>query len=330
MKRREFISLVGAAAAWPLAAEAQEVERARRVGVLIGYDENDLEAKAWFSGFMRGLAELGWTAGRNLRMDVRWSGGDIGRVRMFAKELVDLRPDVILSITTPATGAVQRETHTIPIVFAAVGNPVGDGFVASLSRPGGNITGFMIQEPAIAGRWLEMLREIAPHVTRAAAMVNPETSPGGGGYFSAEFEAAARSLKVAPVLAVVHSDADIEAVIAGLGRKPGGGLVVTPSVFTINHRASIIALASRHNVPAVYRDALNVKDGGLLSYGPDVGDIIRRAAPYVDRVLRGANPAELPVQLPVKFQMALNMKAAKALGLTVPDKLLTIADEVIE
>jgi putative ABC transport system substrate-binding protein len=162
MKRREFISLVGAAAAWPLAVEAQEVERARRVGVLIGYDENDLEAKAWFSGFMRGLAELGWTAGRNLRMDVRWSGGDIGRVRMFAKELVDLRPDVILSITTPATGAVQRETHTIPIVFAAVGNPVGDGFVASLSRPGGNITGFMIQEPAIAGRWLEMLREIAP------------------------------------------------------------------------------------------------------------------------------------------------------------------------
>jgi putative tryptophan/tyrosine transport system substrate-binding protein len=279
MKRREFISLVGAAAAWPLAAEAQEVERARRVGVLIGYDENDLEAKAWFSGFIRGLAELGWTAGRNLRMDVRWSGGDIGRVRMFAKELVDLRPDVILSITTPATGAVQRETHTIPIVFAAVGNPVGDGFVASLSRPGGNITGFMIQEPAIAGRWLEMLREIAPHVTRAAAMVNPETSPGAGGYFSAEFEAAARSLKVAPVLAVVHSDADIEAVIAGLGRNPGGGLVVTPSVFTINHRASIIALASRHNVPAVYRDALNVKDGGLLSYGPDMGDIIRRAAP---------------------------------------------------
>jgi putative ABC transport system substrate-binding protein len=249
---------------------------------------------------------------------------------MFAKELVDLRPDVILSITTPATGAVQRETHTIPIVFAAVGNPVGDGFVASLSRPGGNITGFMIQEPAIAGRWLEMLREIAPHVTRAAAMVNPETSPGGGGYFSAEFEAAARSLKVAPVLAVVHSDADIEAVIAGLGRKPGGGLVVTPSVFTINHRASIIALASRHNVPAVYRDALNVKDGGLLSYGPDVGDIIRRAAPYVDRVLRGANPAELPVQLPVKFQMALNMKAAKALGLTVPPTLLARADEVIE
>jgi putative ABC transport system substrate-binding protein len=207
---------------------------------------------------------------------------------------------------------------------------VGDGFVASLSRPGGNITGFMIQEPAIAGRWLELLTEIAPRVTRAAAMVNPETSPGGGSYFVAEFEAAARTLKVAPAIAAVHSEADIEAVMLGLGREPGGGLVVTPSVFTINHRASIIALALRHNVPAVYRDAVNVKDGGLLSYGPDLGDIVRRAAAYVDRILRGAKPAELPVQLPVKFEMALNMKAAKALGLTVPPTLLANANEVIE
>jgi len=296
--------------------------------VLAPNAESDPETKAYVAGFTQGLAELGWTDGRNLRIDVR--GGTVDRVRMFAKEIVDLRPDVIVSISTPATAAVQRETQTIPIVFAAVGNPVGDGFVASLSRPGGNITGFMIQEPAIAGRWLEMLAEIAPRVTRAAAMVNPETSPGGGTYFVAEFEAAARSLKVAPVIAVVHSDADIEAVIAGLGCEPGGGLVVTPSVFTVNHRASIISLALRHNVPAVYRDAVNVKDGGLLSYGPDVGDIVRRAAPYVDRILRGAKPADLPVQLPIKFQMAINLKTAKALGLTVPNTLLVSADEVIE
>jgi len=249
---------------------------------------------------------------------------------MLAKEIVDLQPDVILSVSTPATAAVQRQTQTIPIVFAVVGDPVGDHFVASLSRPGGNITGFMVQEPAIAGRWLEMLTQMAPRVTRAAAMVDPETSPGGGSYFSAEFEAAARSLKVAPVVAVVHNDADIETVIAGLGREPSGGLVVTPSIFTLNHRTSIIALGSQHKVPTIYRDAINVREGGLLSYGPDAGDIIRRAAPYVDRILRGTKPSELPVQVPVKFQMTVNVKTAKALGLTVPSTLLVAADEIIE
>jgi len=330
MRRREFVAGLGSAAGWSFAVRAQQGNRPRRLGVLSPNEESDPELNPHVTGFTQGLAELGWTDGRNLRMDVRWAGGDIDRIRMFAKELVDLQPDVILSISTPVTAALQRETRTIPIVFAAVGNPVGDGFVASLSRPGGNITGFMIQEPAIAGRWLEMLTRIAPRVTRAAAMVNPETSPGGGSYFVAEFEAAARSLKVAPVIAVVHSDADIEAVIAGLGREPGSGLVVTPSIFTINRRASIIALASRHNVPAVYRDAINVREGGLLSYGPDVGDIIRRGAPYVDRILRGAKPAELPVQEPVKFEMALNMKAAKALGLEIPPTLLALADMVIE
>jgi putative tryptophan/tyrosine transport system substrate-binding protein len=330
MRRREFITLLGGAATWPLAAHAQQPGRMRLIGVLVDYAESDPAAQSYVAAFRGALEKLGWTEGNSLRIELRWSTGDANRIRTFAKELVDLRPDVILSITTPATAAVQRETQTIPIVFTAVGNPVGDGFVASLSRPGGNITGFMIQEPAIAGRWLELLTEIAPRVTRAAAMVNPETSPGGGSYFVAEFEAAARTLKVAPAIAAVHSEADIEAVILGLGREPGGGLVVTPSVFTINHRASIIALALRHNVPAVYRDAVNVKDGGLLSYGPDLGDIVRRAAAYVDRILRGAKPAELPVQLPVKFEMALNMKAAKALGLTVPPTLLANANEVIE
>jgi putative tryptophan/tyrosine transport system substrate-binding protein len=265
LKRRHFITVLGGAAAWSLTARAQQAERARRVGVVMGLDENDLEAKAWLSGFMRELAELGWMDGRNLRMDIRWPGGGIDRIRMFAKELVDLQPDVILAVSTPVTAVLQHETQTIPIVFTAVGDPIGDGFVASLSRPGGNITGFMIQEPAIAGKWLEMLKEIAPRVTRAVAMVNPETSPGGGSYFLAEFEAAARSLKVMPAIADVHSDADIEAVIAELGRGPGGGLVVIPSVFTVSRRASIIKLASQHKVPAVYRDPVNVKDGGLLS-----------------------------------------------------------------
>jgi putative tryptophan/tyrosine transport system substrate-binding protein len=331
MRRREFIGLLGGAAvAWPLTARAQQGERVRRIAVLMPYRENDPDVKGWLSGFTQGLSELGWTDGRNLRMDVRWAADNIDQMRIFAKELVGLQPDVIVSISTPATAAVQRETQTIPIVFTALANPVGDGFVASLSRPGGNITGFTTQEPAIAGRWLQMLTEIAPRVTRAAAMVNPETSPGGGSYFVAEFEAAARSLKVAPVIAVVHSDVDIEAVIAGLGREPGGGLVVTPSVFAINHRASIISLALRHNVPAVYRDVVDVKDGGLLSYGPDVGDIVRRAAPYVDRILRGAKPADLSVQLPIKFQMAINLKTAKALGLAIPESFLLRADEVIE
>jgi len=329
MRRREFITLLGGAATWPLAAHAQQPGGMRLIGVLVGYAKSDRAAQSYVAAFRGALEKLGWTEGNSLRIELRWSTDDANRIRTFAK-VVDLRPDVILSITTPATAAVQRETQTIPIVFTAVGNPVGDGFVASLSRPGGNITGFMIQEPAIAGRWLELLTEIAPRVTRAAAMVNPETSPGGGSYFVAEFETAARTLKVAPAIAAVHSEADIEAVMLGLGREPGGGLVVTPSVFTINHRASIIALALRHNVPAVYRDAVNVKDGGLLSYGPDLGDIVRRAAAYVDRILRGAKPAELPVQLPVKFEMALNMKTAKALGLTIPQSLLATADELIE
>ena len=244
MRRRDFITLIGSiSAVWPLAAHAQQPGRMRLIGVLVGYAESDPAAQSYVAAFRGALEKLGWTEGNSLRIELRWSTGDANRIRTFAKELVDLRPDVILSITTPATAAVQRETQTIPIVFTAVGNPVGDGFVASLSRPGGNITGFMIQEPAIAGRWLELLTEIAPRVTRAAAMVNPETSPGGGSYFVAEFEAAARTLKVAPAIAAVHSEADIEAVILGLGREPGGGLVVTPSVFTINHRASIIALA---------------------------------------------------------------------------------------
>jgi putative tryptophan/tyrosine transport system substrate-binding protein len=269
----------------------------RRVGVLMGNDESDSEAKSWLSGFTQGLAELGWTDGRNLRMAVRWAAGDLDRMRMFAKELVGLQPDVILASATPATAAVQRETRTIPIVFVIVADPEGSGFVPSVPRPGGNLTGFADLKGSMAGKWLELLTEIAPATKRAAAMFNPVTAPYVRSYFLPSFEAAARDYKVAPIIAPVLSDADIEAVMNSLGREPGGGLVVMPDGFTAVHRAPIISLAARYNVPAVYQDHSNVRDGGLLSYGANLTDEFHRSADYVDRILRGAKPADLPVQL---------------------------------
>jgi putative ABC transport system substrate-binding protein len=330
MRRREFIAGLGSAAAWPLVAPAQQGERVRRIGVLMPTAESDPEAKARLSGFTQGLAELGWTDSRNMRIDVRWTAGNVDLMRMFAKELVDLRPEIIFAATTPVTAALQRETQTIPIVFVSVSDPVGAGFVARLPRPGGNLTGFISEEASVAGKWLELLTEIAPTVKRAAIMFNPGTAPGGGSYYLPAFEAAARSLKVAPIAAPVHSDADIEMVITSLGRESGGGLVVSTDAFMIVHRAPVILLAARNNVPAVYQTSVFARDGGLLSYGPDRGDIFRRSASYVDRILRGAKPADLPVQLPVKFEMAVNLKTAKALGLTVPQSILLRADEVIE
>jgi putative tryptophan/tyrosine transport system substrate-binding protein len=330
MRRREFIAGVGSAAAWPLVAWAQQPERMRRVSVLMGFDETDPEAKDWLSGFTQGLVELGWTGGRNLRVDIRWAAGNIDRMRMFAKELVDLQPDVILANSTPATAAVQRETRTIPIVFAPVGDPVGAGFVDGLPRPGGNLTGFISYEASVAGKWLEFLTEVAPGVKRAAIMFNPDTAPGGGSYYLPPFEAAARSLKVAPIVAPVHNEAEIETVMTSLGREPAGSLIVMGDPFTEVRRALIISLASRNNVPAIYPNSAWVRDSGLLSYGADFRDIFLRAASYVDRILRGAKPGELPVQVPVKFEMALNAKTAKALGLTVPPSILLRADEVIE
>jgi putative tryptophan/tyrosine transport system substrate-binding protein len=331
MRRREFIALLGGAAmAWPLAAHAQQPDRMRRIGVLVPLDENDPEAKTYLAGFTQGLAELGWTDGRNLRMEVRWAAADVDRMRMFAKELVGLQPDVILAHSTPATAALQRETRTIPIVFVSVGDPVGAGFVAGLPRPGGNITGFSNLEPSMAGKWLELLTEIAPGLKRAANMFNPDTAPGGGSYFLPSFEAAARSLKVAPIVAPVHGDAEIEMVMTSLSREPGGGLVVMPDGFTTVHRAPIISLAARNHVPTVYAQSVYARDGGLLSYGPDPVEMFRRSASYVDRILRGAKLAELPVQLPIRFEMALNVKTAKALGLAVPPSILLRADEVIE
>jgi putative ABC transport system substrate-binding protein len=331
MKRRDFIAGIGSAAAWPLAARAQQPDRMRRIGVLLGYDESDPEGKAELAGFTQGFAELGWIDGRNVRIDVRWAPGSVDRMRTFAKELVELQPRVIVANSTPATAALQRETRTIPIVFVVVSDPVGAGFVASLTRPGGNITGFINMEGPMGGKWLQLLTEIAPSVKRVAIMFNPDTAPGGGSYYLPSFEAAARSLKVAPIAAPVHSDAEIETVITALGREPVGGLVVMPDVFTLERRAPIILAAARNNVPADYPWSFVVaREGGLFSYGPDLVDIFHRSASYVDRILRGEKPAELPVQLPVKFKMAINLKTAKALGLTVPSTLLAVADEVIE
>ncbi len=330
MRRREFISVLGSAAAWPLAARAQSRNRMRRIGMLMGYAESDPEAKGFFAGVMQTLADLGWIDGRNLQMNVRWAPGSVDRMRSFAKELVELQPDVILANSTPVTAALQRETRTIPTVFAVASDPVGSGFVASLARPGGNITGFSIAEPSLPGKWMELLMEITPGLQRAAMMFNPDTAAYVSSYYLPSFEAAAQSLKVAPITARVRSDVEIETVITSLGREPGGGLLVMPDNFMTIHRAQIISLAARNNVPAVYQLPVNVRDGGLLSYGADFADVFRRAASYVDRVLHGTMPSELPVQMPTKYIIALNAKTAKALGLTVPPTLLTRADEVIE
>jgi putative ABC transport system substrate-binding protein len=271
---------------------------------------------------------LGWTDGRNVRVDLRWTGSDINRIRAFAQELVRLQPDIIVTDSTPATAALQLETRTIPIVFANLSDPVGSGFVPGLNQPGGNIAGFANFEATLAGKWLELLSEIAPGVKRVAIMFNPDTAPVS--IFMPSFETAARSLKVAPITAPVHSDVEIETAITALGREPGGGLVVTPDIFMSVHRVPIILAAARNNVPAVYYLSLFARDGGLLSYGGDQVDNFRRAASYVDRILRGAKPGDLPVQFPVKYLMVVNLKTAKALGLAVPLTLQAIADEVIE
>jgi putative tryptophan/tyrosine transport system substrate-binding protein len=330
MRRREFITLLGGAAAWPLAARAQQPERMRRIGVLMAFDENDPKTKDWLSSFTQGLAELGWTDGRTARMEVRWAAGSVDRMRAFSKELVDMQPDVVFAGATPATAALQRETRTIPIVFVVVSDPVGAGFVAGLPRPGGNITGFTNVEASLGGKWLEMLKEIAPRVRRVAIMFNPDTAPGGGAFFLGPFEAAARSLAVESITARVRSDAEIEAGIASVGSGQAG-LVIMPDSFMQVHQGTVISLTARYNVPAIGADLPGfAREGGLLSYGANFPDIFRRAAPYVDRILRGASPGDLPVQAPTKYDLVINLKTAKALGLNVPPTLLARADEVIE
>jgi putative ABC transport system substrate-binding protein len=328
MRRRAFIAGLGGAAAWPLAARAQQGDRVRRIGVLMPFDENDPEGKRRYSGFSQALADLGWTDGRNVRMDLRWAGDDINRIRVLAQELIGLQPYILVAGGTPATVAVQRETRMIPIVFAGVADPVASAIVARLDRPSANVTGFALYEPSLGGKWLQLLSEIAPGVKRAAIMFNPDTAPAST--FMPSLETAARSLKVEPIIAPVHSEVEIETAIIALGREPGGGLVVMPDAFTTVNRASIISATARNKVPAVYAISESPRDGGLLSYGADLVDSFRRAASYVDRILRGEKPGDLPVQFPTKFEMIVNLKTAKALGLTVPPSIRLRADEVIE
>jgi putative ABC transport system substrate-binding protein len=329
IQRREFINLLGGAAVtWPLAARAQQGNRVRRIGVLWPGDENDPLAKSEVSAFTQALASLGWTDGRNVRIDLRWPGADINRMRALAQELVGSQPDMIVTSGTAATAAVQRETRTIPIVFASVADPVASGLVERLDRPSGNVTGFAIYEATLGGKWLELLSEIAPGLKRAAIMFDPDFAPVSS--FMPSLETAARSLKVALITAPVHSDVEIEAAITSLGGERGGGLVVLSPGFTFPHRAPIISAAARNNAPAVYNISDFVRDGGLLSYGPDMVDPWRRAASYVDRILRGEKPRDLPVQFPTKFEMVVNRRTAKALGLAVPPSIMLRADEVIE
>jgi putative ABC transport system substrate-binding protein len=322
MRRRQFIAGLGSAAAWPVVARAQQGDRVRRIGVLMGGDET------YVSVFTQALAGLGWTEGRNVQIDLRWGGGDINRIRALAQELVGLQPDIILAHVTPATVALQRETRTIPIVFVEVSDPVASGIVARLDRPSGNITGFANLEATLGGKWLELLSEIAPGLKRVAIMFNPDTAPVSA--YMPSLEIAARSLKIVPIISPVHGDVEIDTAINAFGRVPGGGLLALADVFTFVHRAPIISAAARNNVPVVSYASAFAKDGGLLSYGPDSADIFRRAATYVDRILRGAKPGDLPVQFPAKYEMAVNLKTAKALGLTVPQSILLSADEVIE
>jgi putative ABC transport system substrate-binding protein len=325
---REFITLLGGAAAWPLAAWTQQGNRVRRIGVLVSYDENDPELKRRVSAFTQALADLGWTDGRNTRMDLRWYAGDNNRILAFAQELVGLQPDIIFTNATPATAALQRETRTIPIVFVGVFDPIASGIVPRLNRPTGNATGFANYEASLGGKWLELLSEIAPGLKRAAIMFNPDLAPVSS--FMPSFETAARSLKVVPIIAPVRSDVDIETAIITLGREPGGGLVVVPDGFMLVHRVPIILAAARNNVAAVSNQSDFARDGGLLSYGPDPVDTFRRAASYVDRILRGEKPGDLPVQFPTKFEMVVNRKTATALGLAIPPSIMLRADEVIE
>jgi putative ABC transport system substrate-binding protein len=294
----------------------------RRIGVLMPGDEN--EEKAFLSAFTQALAGLGWTDGRNV-----WGGADINRIRASALELVGLQPDIILTGTIATIAAVQRETRTIPIVFANAGDPVASGIVERLDRPGGNTTGFAILEASLAGKWLELLSEVAPGLKRAAFMFNPDTFPTST--YMPSLETAAAALNVVPIPAPVHSDLEIETAIIALGREPGGGLVVMPDGgFTYRHRPAIISAAARNNVPAVYPSLAYARDGGLLSYGVDLVDPWRRAASYVDRILRGEKPGDLPVQFPTKIEMVLNLRTAKALGLAVPPSIMLRATEVLE
>jgi putative tryptophan/tyrosine transport system substrate-binding protein len=330
IRRRDFIvTLGGAAGAWPLAARTQQPDQMRRIGVLMGYAENDREGQANFAALQGGLQKLGWTEGRNIRIDARWAADDADLVQRFAKELLALQPDLVVTQNTPITAMMLQQTRTIPIIFANVSDPVGSGFVAGLPRPGGNVTGFIDMEGSMAGKWLELLKEVAPRVTRVALLFNPATAPFAE-YYLNPFKAAALSFAVEATAAPVRDAPELESVVAAQARKPNSGLIVVPEAFMNVHRAEVTSLAARYHLPAVYPRRFFAELGGLLSYGNDQSDNFRRTATYVDEILKGAKPSELPVQVPVKYELTINLKTAKALGLDVPLSLQQRADEVIE
>lgn len=331
MRRREFIAVVGGAAtSWPFAAYAQQGERMRRIGVLMGDAENNRTAQLQAEALRKGLQELGWVDGRNARFDFRWIGGEAGRAAPLAKELIALQPDVMVSHGTPVSLAVLQETRDVPIVFVNVADPVNVGLVRSFAHPGGNATGFMNMDPSIGGKWLEVLKGLIPDIRRAAYMFNPVTAPGHGRYYLSAFEAGAASLAIEPIVTPVHTTLDIEKAIGALVPQPNSGLMITPDLFLAAHYPLIAELAARHRVPAIGAFRTYSEIGGLISYGSDAVDIFRRAASYVDRILRGEKPSSLPVQQPTKFELVINLKTAKALGFTIPPSLLARADEVIE
>jgi putative ABC transport system substrate-binding protein len=330
MRRRNFISLLGGAAAWPLTVRGEQSKSVRRVGVLMTYAEDDPQAQGWIAAFKHALGEAGWIADRNLRIDYRWAGGELERINQFANEIVALKPEVLLSTTTPATAAFKRETSAIPIIFVVVSDPVGEGFVESLPRPGGNITGFLNLEGSVGSKWLGLLKDVAPSLKRAGIMFNPETAPEAGQYFLPSFEEAGRKLGVTTNPAPVHSPAEIERAIADLAAGRSSGLVAQSDAFLVVHLKQVIALAEAYKLPVVYGLSQGARQGGLLSYTTDILDMFGRSAGYVDRILKGEKPAALPVQAPTKYELVINLKTAKALGLNVPPTLLAIADEVIE
>jgi putative ABC transport system substrate-binding protein len=328
MTRRDFITLLGGAAAWPLAARAQQAAQVRRIGVLMPFAEDHPVGQARVAAFLQGLRQLGWTDGHNVRIDYRWSAGDSDNIHKFASELIALGPDVVMAFTSAAVTALRQATSTVPIVFAVVADPVGAGYVESLARPGGNVTGFAAQEYAVGGKWMELLKEIVPHLTRVAVLRDSAIAAGPGQFGALQAVAPSFGVELRPL--DLHDPSGIEHGIAAFAKGPNNGLIVTGSPSATLHRNLIITLAARHKLPAIYYERSFADAGGLISYGPDFIDQCRRAAGYVDRILKGERPADLPVQAPTKYELVINLKTAKALGLQIPDKLLALADEVIE
>jgi putative ABC transport system substrate-binding protein len=329
VKRRDVIALFGLAAAWPLAARAQQSERMRHIGVLSSLAETDAEAQAWDAAFRKRLVELGWIDGHSIRIDYRWGAGSLDRLRVFARELVQLTPDALVTISTPATAALQAETRTIPIVFAWVSDPVGSGFVSSLAHPGGNITGFLNIEASVVGKWLTLMREIAPRVTRIGFLFNPQTAPYAL-YYLDTFRSAASALEIEAIDAPVRSIEEVEAFMAKLGREANAGLFVMSDTSMIVYRKTIYSLAERYRLPTIYPYRVFAAEGGLMSYGVDVADLLWGAASYIDRILRGEKPSELAVQQPTRFELIVNAKTANMLGLAIPTSMFVAAHEVIE